>query len=199
MQPDSTQALLIVDVQNDFCTGGALAVPDGESVVPPLRRLAQQFTALGLPVYATRDWHPADSRHFADNGGTWPVHCVKGTLGARLREDLKLPSSVQIVSKGQTRTDDGYSAVAGEVAGRGTLLEDLKTRGVDKVIVGGLATDYCVKHSVLDLLSQGYAVTLLTDAVRAVDVKPGDGQRALDDMTRAGATLSTAQELAGSH
>ena len=193
------QALLIVDVQNDFCTGGALAVPEGESVVPPLRRLAQQFTALGLPVYATRDWHPADSRHFAANGGTWPVHCVQGTLGARLREDLKLPSSVQIVSKGQARTDDGYSAVVGEVAGRGTLLEDLKTRGVDKVIVGGLATDYCVKHSVLDLLSQGYAVTLLTDAVRAVDVKPGDGQRALGDMTRAGATLSTAQELAGSH
>lgn len=196
MQPDSTQALLIVDVQNDFCTDGALAVPDGESVVPPLRRLAQQFTALGLPVYATRDWHPADSRHFAANGGTWPVHCVQGTPGARLREDLKLPSSVQIVSKGQTRTDDGYSAVVGEVAGRGTLLEDLKTRGVDKVIVGGLATDYCVKHSVLDLLSQGYAVTVLTDAIRAVDVKPGDGQRALDEMSRAGASLSSSRELA---
>jgi nicotinamidase/pyrazinamidase len=196
MQPDSTQALLIVDVQNDFCTGGTLAVPEGESVVPPLRRLAQQFAALGLPVYATRDWHPADSRHFAVNGGLWPVHCVQGTPGARLREDLKLPSNVQLVSKGQTRTDDGYSAVAGEVAGRGTLLEDLKTRGVDKVIVGGLATDYCVKHSVLDLLSQGYAVTLLTDAIRAVDVKPGDGQRALDEMTRAGASLSTTQELA---
>ena len=195
MQPDSTHALLIVDVQNDFCTGGALAVPDGESVVPPLRRLAQHFTALGLPVYATRDWHPADSRHFASNGGVWPVHCVQGTLGARLREDLKLPSSVQIVSKGQSRTDDGYSAVAGEVAGRGTLLEDLKTRGVDKVIVGGLATDYCVKHSVLDLLSQGYAVTLLTDAIRAVDLKSGDGQRALDDMTKAGATFATTQEL----
>ena len=135
------QALLIVDVQNDFCTGGALAVPDGESVVPALRRLAQQFTALGLPVYATRDWHPADSRHFASHGGRWPVHCVQGTPGARLREDLKLPSSVHIVSKGQSRTDDGYSAVVGEVAGRGTLLEDLKTRGVDKVVVGGLATD----------------------------------------------------------
>ena len=196
MQPDSTQALLIVDVQNDFCTGGALAVPDGESVVPPLRRLAQQFTALGLPVYATRDWHPADSRHFAANGGTWPVHCVQGTPGARLREDLKLPSSVQIVSKGRTRTDDGYSAVAGEVAGRGTLLEDLKTRGVDKVIVGGLATDYCVKHSVLDLLSQGYAVTVLTDAIRAVDVKPGDGQRAIDEMSRAGPACSSSRELA---
>ena len=196
MQPDSTPALLIVDVQNDFCTGGALAVPDGESVVPPLRRLAQQFTALGLPVYATRDWHPSDSRHFAANGGTWPVHCVQGTPGAGLREDLKLPSSVQIVSKGQSRTDDGYSAVAGEVTGRGTLLEDLKTRGVDKVIVGGLATDYCVKHSVLDLLSQGYAVTLLTDAIRAVDLKPGDGKRAIDEMSRAGASLSTAREQA---
>lgn len=196
MQPDTTQALLIVDVQNDFCTGGALAVPDGERVVPPLRRLAQQFTALGLPVYASRDWHPADSRHFAVNGGGWPVHCVQGTPGARLREDLKLPTSVQIVSKGQTRTDDGYSAVVGEVAGRGTLLEDLKTRAVDRVIVGGLATDYCVKHSVLDLLSQGYAVTVLTDAIGAVDVKPGDGERALQEMTNAGATLSTSQDVA---
>ena len=121
---------------------------------------------------------------------------MPGTCPApRLREDLKLPSSVQIVSKGRTRTDDGYSAVAGEVAGRGTLLEDLKTRGVDKVIVGGLATDYCVKHSVLDLLSQGYAVTVLTDAIRAVDVKPGDGQTGdRRNVARGGELLSSSRE-----
>ena len=195
MQDDRNSALLIVDVQNDFCPGGALGVPEGDRVVAPLRKLAARFGALGLPVYASRDWHPADSRHFKDQGGTWPVHCVQGSEGARLREDLQLPSSVMIVSKGQARHDDGYSAIAGDVAGRGSLLADLNARRVNHLYVGGLATDYCVKHSVLDALRQGIDVTVLTDAIRAVDVSPGDGARALEEMKAAGAKLATSETL----
>jgi len=193
----SAPALLIVDVQHDFCPGGALAVAEGDRVVPVLRHAAQRFTALGLPVYASRDWHPPDSTHFAGQGGTWPVHCVQGTPGARLREDLGLPASAMIVTKGQTRHDDGYSAIVGEVTGRGSLLEDLQARGVTHLYVGGLATDYCVRHSVLDALGQGFAVTVLTDAIRAVDVSPGDGQRALAEMAQAGAALATSADLPG--
>ena len=192
---DSTPALLIVDVQNDFCPGGALAVPEGDQVVPVLSRLAQTFAAVALPVYASRDWHPKGSTHFRTGGGQWPVHCVQHTPGARLREDLKLPSTSMIVTKGQGLNDDGYSALVGEVAGRGSLVEDLDARGVKHLYVGGLATDYCVKHSVLDALRHGLKVTLLTDAIRAVDVAPGDGQRAIDEMSRAGATLAESKDV----
>lgn len=195
MRHDSGDALLIVDVQNDFCPGGALAVPEGDQVVPILRRLAERFAAVGRPVYASRDWHPPDSTHFKENGGVWPVHCVQGTPGARLREDLHLPPSAAIVTKGHRRTDHGYSAIVGEVAGRGSLLEDLHGRGIDRLVVGGLATDYCVRHSVLDALRNGIAVTLLTDAIRAVDVEPGDGARALDEMSAAGAELTTSETI----
>jgi nicotinamidase/pyrazinamidase len=195
METGRNSALLIVDVQNDFCPGGALAVPDGDQVVQPLRKLAARFCALGRPVYASRDWHPPDSRHFKDFGGAWPVHCVQGTQGARLREDLQLPASTMIVTKGQARHDDGYSAIVGEVPGRGSLLADLSTRGVDHLYVGGLATDYCVKHTVLDALRQGLGVTLLTDAIRAVNVSPGDGARSLDEMKAAGAELATSDSL----
>ena len=191
MPGPASPALLIVDVQNDFCPGGALAVDRGDEVVPPLRALAHRFAALGLPVYASRDWHPPDSRHFAEHGGQWPVHCVQGTPGARLHHGLELPASAAIVTKGQGRDDEGYSAMAGQVAGRGTLVDDLAARGVDHLYVGGLATDYCVKHSVLDALQHGMGVTVLTDAIRAVDVEPGDGTRALDEMRNAGAAFAT--------
>jgi nicotinamidase/pyrazinamidase len=198
MPSSSSPALLIVDVQNDFCPGGALPVREGDQVVPVLRRAAQRFTAFGWPVYASRDWHPADSAHFAGQGGIWPVHCVQGTEGARLREDLELPTSAMIVTKGRARHDDGFSAVVGEVSGGGSLLEDLQARHVTHLYVGGLATDYCVKHSVLDALGQGFAVTVLTDAIRAVDVAPGDGDRALAEMVAAGAVLGTSADLPGS-
>jgi nicotinamidase/pyrazinamidase len=195
MPEDESPALLIVDVQNDFCPGGALPVAEGDEVVPVLRRLAARFAALGLPVYASRDWHPPDSLHFAVHGGAWPVHCVQGTEGARLRDDLYLPPTAAIVTKGQGRHDEGYSAMVGDVAGRGSLEDDLRARGVDRLYVGGLATDYCVRHTVLDALRRGFAVTLLTDAIRAVDVSRGDGDRALDEMRRGGATLASSRTV----
>lgn len=188
-------ALLIVDLQNDFCPGGALPVADGDRILPTVNRLAAQVAVLGLPVYASRDWHPADSLHFVAHGGPWPAHCVAGTAGARLHPDLALPSGTMIVTKGFTREEHGYSAFEGRVAGRGLLLEDLRTRGVDHLVVCGLATDYCVRASVLDARAHGLGVTVVEDAIRAVDVAPGDGSRALAEMRQAGATLTPAADV----
>lgn len=188
-------ALLIVDLQNDFCGGGALAVADSDAVVPVMNRLAARAAALGLPVYASRDWHPIDSMHFDDNGGPWPAHCVAGTAGARLHPDFALPSGAMIVTKGAARDDHGYSAFDGTVAGRGTLLDDLRRRGVDHLVVGGLATDYCVRASVLDARRHGFGVTVVGDGVRAVNRVEGDGARALEQMREAGAHVTPASEI----
>jgi nicotinamidase/pyrazinamidase len=194
MHEDRSPALLIVDVQNDFCAGGALEVARGNEVIPVLNRLAAHMSALGFPVYASRDWHPSKSRHFAINGGAWPVHCVAGTEGARLHPDLDLPPGTLIVTKGIGLDDDGYSDFEGEIAGRGGLLADLRARGVTDLIVGGLATDYCVRATALDARKEGFGVTVVTDAIRPVDVKPGDGQRALEEMKAAGVRLAPASE-----
>jgi nicotinamidase/pyrazinamidase len=188
-------ALLIVDVQNDFCPGGALAVAEGDEVVPVMNRLAARAAALGLPVYASRDWHPIDSIHFTDNGGPWPTHCVAGTPGARLHRDLALPSGAMIVTKGAARDEHGYSAFDGQVTGRGALLDDLRNRGVDHLVVGGLATDYCVRASVLDARRHGLGVTVVEDGVRAVNLAAGDGTRAIDEMREAGANITPASDI----
>jgi nicotinamidase/pyrazinamidase len=189
MSDERWPALLIVDVQNDFCAGGALAVRGGDEVVPVLNRVAARAAALGWPIYASRDWHPADSRHFTIHGGLWPVHCVAGTEGARLHPDLRLPVGTMIITKGTGPDDDGYSAFDGQVPGRGPFIDDLRARGVTHLVIGGLATDYCVRHNVLDALRQGLSVQLLEDAIRAVDVTPGDGAAALDEMRAAGAEV----------
>ena len=195
MTGDRCSALLIVDVQNDFCAGGALAVAGGDEVVPVLSRLAARASALGSPVYASRDWHPPDSVHFAENGGQWPVHCVAGTNGARLHPRLALPAGTMIVTKGTMPESQGYSAFEGTVAGRGWFADDLDARGVNHLVVGGLATDHCVRASVLDALGRGYDVTVVEDAVRAVNLTPEAGARALEDMRRAGAFVTNSGEV----
>jgi nicotinamidase/pyrazinamidase len=188
-------ALLIVDVQNDFCPGGALAVADGDRVVAPLSRLARRFREKGLPVFASRDWHPSDSRHFRAGGGTWPVHCVAGTAGAAFHPGLELPPGTEVLSKGTGTEQDGYSVFDEGLTDAGTTLaEELRKAGVRRIYVGGLATDYCVLGAVLGGLREGLAVAVLTDAVAAVDVQAGDGARALEEMTAAGATFTTTEE-----
>ncbi len=182
-------ALLLVDVQNDFCPGGALAVTGGDRVVPVLNEYIREATARGLPIYASRDWHPAMSRHFAAHGGTWPVHCVQDSPGARFHPDLALPPDVIIVSKGQGPDDHGYSAIEGVTADGTRLIDDLRARGVEHLYVGGLATDYCVKHSVLDALRSGVTVTVLPGAHAAVNVQPDDGGKAIEEMRAAGAEV----------
>ena len=184
-------ALLIVDVQNDFCPGGALGVAGGDAVARTLSDQARQFADAGLPVAASRDWHPEHTRHFISGGGPWPPHCVQGTPGADFHPDLELPAGTAIISKGMSTEDDGYSAFEGQTGEGEPLTAWLRERGVRRLFVGGLATDYCVRASVLDALADGFAVVLLTDAMHAVDVQPGDGDRALAEMRTAGSVEQT--------
>ncbi len=184
-------ALIVVDVQNDFLPGGALAVPQGDQVIEPLNRAAVLFEAKGLPVFATRDWHPENHCSFKAQGGPWPPHCVAGTRGAEFAPSLRLPASAVVISKATTPERDAYSGFQGT-----ELAELLRRRGVKRVMVGGLATDYCVLNTVKDALTQGFQVLLLTDAIRAVDVKPGDGEAARTEMERAGAVPITVADLA---
>lgn len=189
-------ALLIVDVQGDFCPGGALPVPEGDQVVPVLNRAIERFRQAGALVVASRDWHPERSTHFAAYGGRWPVHCVQGTEGAAFHPDLKLPADAIVVSKGMGEDEDGYSAFEARTED-GVPLEDvLRNRGVRRLVVGGLATDYCVRASVLGALERGFEVLVLQDAIRGVDVQPGDSQRAIAEMQEKGARLVSLEEVA---
>lgn len=178
------KALLVVDVQNDFCPGGALAVPNGDKVVPVINRLMGEFDV----VVASKDWHPSQSVHFRK----WPVHCVHNTKGAEFHPDLNSPKIQQVFLKGTGDRDDGYSAYE---ATNLNLASYLKERGVDELYVTGLATDYCVRASVLDSVKQGFKTIVVTDAVAAVDVKPGDGQKALAEMQSAGAMMTESKEI----
>lgn len=182
----SHAALLVVDVQNDFCPGGALAVPAGDRTIPVLNRAIARFTAAGRPVYASRDWHPIDTTHFQARGGPWPVHCVADTPGAAFHPDLHLPEDAIVVSKGQSREDDGYSAFEGTTGAR-TLAEDLRARGVRELHVGGLATDYCVRASALDARAEGLRVIVLRDAIAGIT--PDTTERAIAEMQAAGAEV----------
>jgi nicotinamidase/pyrazinamidase len=186
----SKDALIVIDVQNDFCPGGALAVTDGDRVVPVLNRYIDQFTKAGLPIFATRDWHPEKTSHFNTGGGPWPPHCIQGSKGAEFHPDLKLPPDTVIVSAGMGPDEDGYSGFLGINDSRTKLVDLLRQQGVERIFVGGLATDYCVKHTVLDGLRENFKVVLLTDAVRGVNLKPGDSQRAIAEMRQAGAEIA---------
>ena len=178
-----SRALVIVDFQNDFCPGGALAVPDGDAIAGRLNELAasEQFEL----VVATRDWHPPDHGSFAEQGGPWPVHCVAGTPGAELHHALDPTPIDVVVGKGQDPGTEGYSGFQGT-----ELAALLRERDVDQVTVVGLATDYCVKNTALDALREGFSVTVDSTAVRGVDVEPDDSARALEAVRAAGASVA---------
>lgn len=180
--PASKDALLIVDVQNDFLPGGNLAVGEGDEVVPVLNRYIDLFNRQSLPVFATRDWHPPDHCSFKPQGGLWPPHCIAGSAGARFPAALSLPYTATIMSKATTPEKDAYSGFEGT-----DLAEQLRARGMERLFIGGLATDYCVLNTVMDALSHGFRVFLLLDAIRAVNLQPGDGQAAIDVMIEHGA------------
>ena len=195
------KALLIVDVQNDFCPGGSLAVKDGDQVVQPLNQMAAYAAMADWPVIASRDWHPQVTKHFKKYGGIWPVHCVQGTRGAEfhpnlwitLDKGLKIVNSV-VFSKGTKRDEDAYSAFDGSSEDGWSLLGYLMRHDIREIIIGGLATDYCVKETVLDALKM-LRVTVLIDACRAVDLNPGDGDKAVAEMKAAGAVVKTVDEV----
>lgn len=186
----SGDGLLVVDVQRDFLPGGALAVPGGDEIVPVVNRCVRLFRERGLPIFASRDWHPPNHCSFATAGGPWPPHCVANTPGAAPPEELELPEDTTIVRKGTRPDREAYSAFS-----ETHLAERLRKQGVRRLFVAGLATDYCVRATVLDALREGFEVWLLIDAVRAVDVHPGDGERALEEMAAAGARLIRTDEL----
>lgn len=177
------RALVVVDVQNDFCPGGALAVPDGHAVVAPLNALIVEFLMRGELVVKSRDWHPPTTSHFKDFGGIWPVHCVQETVGAEFHPELHHDPRIVVVSKGMG-DEDSYSAFDG------TELESmLRAPGIEEIWVGGLATDYCVRNTVLDALAVGFRVRAIGDAMRGVNVTPGDDERAIAEMRERGAEI----------
>ncbi len=180
---NTKQALLVVDVQNDFCPGGTLAVPHGDEVIAPLNKLIDSFLQRGDPVYLSRDWHPATTKHFAAYGGTWPVHCVQNTQGAEFHPALRNDPRIKVISKG-LGDKDSYSAFD-----ETNLAEQLKQDQVEELVVGGLATDYCVKNTVLDAIKNGFHVRAVADAMRPVELKPGDGNKAIAEMRAAGAEI----------
>ncbi len=190
-------ALVIVDVQRDFCPGGALAVPDGDAVVPVLNRYAEVFAARGAAVFATRDWHPARTKHFEADGGVWPPHCVQETPGAAFHPGLVLPAGTEVFSKGMDPDVDAYSAFQAESGEGDAFAVTLGARGIQRLFIGGLATDYCVKATALDAVKEGFEVVVLEDAVRAVDVQPGDGTRALAEIEAAGGRRARLESIAG--
>lgn len=188
--PEAGDALLILDVQNDFLPGGSLAVKEGDAVVTPLNRMIDAFRARGLPIYATRDWHPPDHMSFEAQGGPWPPHCIAGTAGAGFPAALHLPDDVVVISKAATPEREAYSGFNAT-----DLDRRLRGAGVRRLFVGGLTTDYCVLNSVRDALALGYQVLLLADAIRAVNVQAGDGARAEQQMVALGAMPTRVEEI----
>jgi nicotinamidase/pyrazinamidase len=184
------KALLIVDVQNDFCPGGALGVQNGDRVVPVLNRYIEKFAQAGMPIFVTRDWHPPRTSHFNTAGGVWPPHCIQGSKGAEFHPDLKIRKDAVVLSKGTAVDEDSYSAFAAADS-RGVVLKDLlRQNGIEWLYLGGLATDYCVKETALDALREGFRVVLLQDAICGVNLQPKDSAQALDAMVKAGVAVS---------
>jgi nicotinamidase/pyrazinamidase len=186
----SRPALLIVDVQRDFCPGGALPAPGGDRIVPALNRYIAEARESGMPIYASRDWHPAMTSHFREYGGEWPPHCVQGTEGAQFHPGLQLPRNAIVINKGDVADRPGYSALEGRTEAGESLLDDLHARRIDTLYVTGLTTEYCVKQTVLDALRSGLRVNVLTDAVAGIDQRPGDADRAVAEMLAAGARIT---------
>ncbi|MEJ5315467.1 MAG: nicotinamidase [Tenuifilum sp.] len=179
------KALIVVDVQNDFCPGGALAVTDGDKVVDPINELSKQFEADGLPIIFTRDWHPANHLSFKENGGIWPPHCIAGTPGAAFHPNLYFPSVAFLVSKATEPDMEAYSGFQGT-----GLASWLRQIDVDELVVAGLATDYCVKNTVIDAIKLGFKVTLALNAIKAVNVNPIDGETAINEMKSLGVQIA---------
>jgi nicotinamidase/pyrazinamidase len=181
-----TDALIIVDVQNDFCPGGALAVPNGDEVVPIINRLlAHRWLSV-----ATMDWHPAEHSSFEPHGGPWPPHCVQETVGAELHPELAATKIQLVITKGSHPHEDAYSGFQGT-----ELAKVLRAKGVQRIVVCGIATDYCVRATAHDALQEGFEVLVLEDAIRGVEVNPGDCQRAIEELRQAGAEVIVSSDL----
>ena len=185
--PGVQDALIVVDLQVDFCPGGALAVAEGDEIVSPVNRL---LDIPGWRKVATRDWHPADHTSFQAQGGIWPVHCVADTPGAAFHPRMNAGVVEMVVSKATTREAEAYSGFDGT-----SLADDLRTEGIGRLFVCGLATDYCVKATALDARREGFEVVVVEDAIRAVNVEPEDGENAIEEMRAAGCAFALSSEI----
>jgi nicotinamidase/pyrazinamidase len=197
MDMRTKRALLIVDVQNDFCPGGSLGVPEGDKIVPGLNKYIKNFSKKKLPVFASRDWHPIKTKHFKDFGGLWPAHCIYNSKGAQFHPKLKLSKEAILLYKGMDPEKDSYSVFQAEDASGMSFPNLLKVLGVKEIYIGGLATDYCVKSSVIDALKNGFKVKLLMDAIKGVNLKPQDSECAIKEMVKKGAKKITLKDTEG--
>jgi nicotinamidase/pyrazinamidase len=186
----SRSAFLIVDVQNDFCPGGALPAPGGDRILPALNRYVAQAVEHDMPIFASRDWHPPVTTHFKAYGGLWPPHCVQGTPGADFHPHLELPSGTIVITKGDVSDREGYSSFDGRTADGQSLADALRARGIENVFIAGLTTEYCVKTTAIDALHEGFRVRVLADAISGIEAKPGDSERALAEVVAAGAQVA---------
>jgi nicotinamidase/pyrazinamidase len=189
-QPDRASALLVTDIQNDFCPGGALAVPGGDTIIPIINDCVRFFHSRKLPVIASRDWHPPNHSSFKDQGGPWPVHCLQGSWGGQFHSALSLPPGTIIISKATDPKREAYSVFEGT-----PLEERLRDLGTETLFITGIATDYCVRNTVLDARRLGFLVVFLEDAIRGIDATPGDCDKALREMREAGAIPARARDV----
>ena len=183
-------ALIITDIQKDFLPGGAMPIKEGDQIIPALNEYTKIFSKAKTKIVASRDWHPANHISFTAQGGKWPPHCVQETDGAKFSPDLKLPKITIIVSKATEQIKEAYSVFDGTGLG-----EDLKSSGVTRIFIGGLATDYCVVNSTVDARKLGFNVVVLADATRGIDAKKGDVERAFATMTKIGAVQVTLEDF----
>jgi len=190
------KALLIVDMQNDFCPGGALGIKGGDKIIPAVNKYIKIFLRQQMPVFASRDWHPKKTGHFKKFGGTWPVHCIQKTKGADFHAELKLPKEAVFLYKGMDPQEDSYSVFQAKDANGMEFFNLLKIFGVKEIFIAGLATDYCVKYTVIDALRNGLKVKLLIDAVKGVDLNPGDSEEAIKEMLKSGAKIADLKNFA---
>lgn len=189
------KALLIVDVQNDFCAGGTLAVPQANTIIPVLNKYIHKFHKAELPIFAVRDWHPIKTSHFKEFGGEWPIHCVKDTKGAQFHPDLELPQDTYFLYKGMEPDNNSFSAFHSKDTHNIRLHAILTLLKISELYVGGLATDYCVKFSVLDAVKFNYRVNLLSDAIKGVNIQPQDSEKAINEMINFGVKSITFGQL----
>lgn len=183
------KALLIVDMQKDFCPGGKLPVKQCKEVVSTLNEYIQIFQTKNLPILASRDWHPGETSHFQSGGGKWPPHCVKNSPGAEFHPNLNLPDRAIIISKGMDPDIEGYTCFQGYDKNHISFIKVLNKENIDKIYIGGVATEYCVKSTALDAVEEGFNVNLLEDATEGVDMNPGDIKKAIEEMKKSGVKL----------
>ena len=193
---DRKQALLVVDLQYDFLPGGALGVPQADTIIPRVNRAIRVFQRRELPILFTRDWHPPATKHFKEYGGAWPPHCIQGTKGARFHRELDVPKHAIILSKGMDPEQDSYSGFQAYTPQGRDLESVIHDLGIDEMFICGLATDYCVRATTLDGLRRGLTIRVLKDAIRGVDLKPGDSDMAIKEMRVHGAHFSESRGLA---